>query len=459
MLVASIISISLVSYLNLSRTTLEVAHRSFLVNSSVNLAELGLEQALYCLNRNQSGGVALATAWDGWTTDSTAHTATRTFPDSGSYQPAPNATATVRVFVANYDLQAGAPTVVSKATIQPGGNAPPMSRYLQVTLARRALWSYGLVGRTRVQLNSNARVDSWDSGSDDSPTTPVTAYAAGVRRDNGSVGTVSAVNGAVGLNSNAEVYGQVNTGGGTVTTLSNARIYGATTPARTNVDASRVNNQFEFTFPPITVPSPPTINTIGGSITGNSTLPNPAIHSPNPADGKYYFSFGIGTNIDLASNKTLRITDSVVLLFNNHAGVPTIHTDSNANIAVTPGKSVEVYTQGDITMDSNNSINIGNEARHFLIYGTSTTTQRITLSSNVVIYGCIYAPNAAFQIDSNCRLYGAIIADTIQMDSNAEFHYDEALGNFGGRGGFRVNQWKELRDAAERTGSPAGANF
>lgn len=458
MLLAAIVGVALTSYLRLSRTSLEVAGRSFLHNAAVNLAETGLEYALHSLNQHQSGGVPLATAWSGWSTDNTAHTAVRLFPATGYYEPVPNARGTVRVFVSNYDVVAGAPVLIAKATITPGNSSQAVVKYLQVTLSRRSLWGFGLVGKTWVHLNSNARVDSWISDPDANPATAALAYVAGLRRDNGSVGTVSPTNGALALDSNAEVFGTANTGGGTVATNSNVRIFGATSPGSPKVDPSRVHTDFKFTFPPIAVPNPATINLLTSSISGNTTLPA-ATHLKNTADNKYYYRFGGGTNINMDSNKTLTITDSVVLLFESHAGVPTIHTSSNANFNVTAGKTVEIYTNGNIALDSNNNLNIGNEAKNLRIFGTSTTSQSFVLSSNVNIYGCIYAPFAAFAIDSNCKLQGSVIANTIQMDSNAVFHYDESLGNLGGSGGFRVSRWRELRTPAERSSSPAGPSF
>jgi predicted acyltransferase (DUF342 family) len=142
------------------------------------------------------------------------------------------------------------------------------------------------------------------------------------------------------------------------------------------------------------------------------------------------------------SNKYISITQPVVLLMTSDSGVNAIHTSSNANINVTAGKTLEIYTNGNISLDSNNSINVGNEAKNFSLYGTNPTSQSFVLSSNVTIYGTIYAPFATYTIDSNCNLLGAIIANTIQMDSNAGFHFDESLANAGTGAGFRVTGWK-----------------
>lgn len=444
LLLAAIIAISLTSYLKMSTSAFNLAQRNFLDNSAMNLAEVGLERALYCFNQVQASGVATATAWSAWTTDTTAHTAKLTV---SGFTPIPGATGIVKVYVLNYDLN-GAPVVTAQSTITPASGAA-VQKYVQVSLTRRSLWGWGLVGKTWVHLNSNATTDSWISDPDNNSATAAVAYTTGVRRDQGSVGCVSTSNGAVTLDSNADVYGTVNTGGGTVTTSSNVRIHQSASATTPKVDPSCVHTDFTYTFPSITVPTPATSNTISASITGNTTLPRTG-DVINTADSKYYYSFASGKNINMDSNKTLTITDSVVLLFSNHTGVQTIHTSSNANFTVTSGKTVEVYTNGNIALDSNNSINVGNQAKNFLIYGTATTSQSFVLSSNVSIYGCIYAPNATYSIDSNCNLYGSVVANTIQMDSNAGFHYDESLANSGGSGSYRISKWKELQSATER---------
>jgi hypothetical protein len=50
------------------------------------------------------------------------------------------------------------------------------------------------------------------------------------------------------------------------------------------------------------------------------------------------------------------------------------------------------------------------------------------VDSNAAFYGTIYAPKADIRIDSNARFYGAMAGKSIDIDSNAGFHYDEALG-------------------------------
>src|ERR1051326_809935 len=71
LLLAAIIGISLVSYLKLANGSLKQANRSFYANSGMNVAEVGLEQAIACFN--QLDNTTVASAWSGWTLNSTAY--------------------------------------------------------------------------------------------------------------------------------------------------------------------------------------------------------------------------------------------------------------------------------------------------------------------------------------------------------------------------------------------------
>ena len=80
-LFAAIIAVALGSYMVLSSTSLKLANRSFYSNAALNLAETGIEEAMWSFNQVH-GGAALGTAWAGWTITPTSGAdgiATRTF--------------------------------------------------------------------------------------------------------------------------------------------------------------------------------------------------------------------------------------------------------------------------------------------------------------------------------------------------------------------------------------------
>ena len=68
LILAAIVAISLTSYLSLTTTAARLSNRTYLGNVCMNLAETGLEQAVWSFNQDTSG---ITTAWDGWTIDGT----------------------------------------------------------------------------------------------------------------------------------------------------------------------------------------------------------------------------------------------------------------------------------------------------------------------------------------------------------------------------------------------------
>lgn len=454
MLVASIIGVSLVSYLNLSRTTLKIATRSFLNNAAMNLAETGLEQALFALNQNQSNGVALATAWssgNGWTTDSATHKATATFPTGspGYWEPSPNARAVVKVVVQNYDLS-GSPRIIAKSIITPGDGGPNLVKYITIDLARRGLFANGLVARDSITWVGHPLADSWNSGSPSSPT----AYSTGVRT---ATCTVGAVTGSIALGTGGDVYGYARTG--PTGTTSGGSVHGT---ASTTNDPTRVTNDFSASFPPITVPGGTTgFYTIGPTDPVPTVYPRASDTTPNPADGKFYYVFGSGkvlpnANMTVGSAGTPK---NVVFIMNSHSGSTVLGLTGTKTLTIATGSALTLYTNGHISAFGNGLVNGAtagaNPCSALLIFGTHNTAggQTITVGGNGQLYAAIYAPNATVELKgggSSGHVSGSVVANSISMNGGTDFHYDEALGNLDSGGGYRVNRWKELQDAPQR---------
>ncbi len=95
MILAAVIGISLVSYLNLSRTSLTISNRSLYNNAAINVAENGLEEAIYAINRMIADDTY---AWPGWTTDGNAATSSAWRKWEGIPFDQ-NATGTLRVYI------------------------------------------------------------------------------------------------------------------------------------------------------------------------------------------------------------------------------------------------------------------------------------------------------------------------------------------------------------------------
>ncbi len=63
------------------------------------------------------------------------------------------------------------------------------------------------------------------------------------------------------------------------------------------------------------------------------------------------------------------------------------------------------------------------------------------------MYAAIYMPKAHVHYDSNYDLYGSIVCEFLDFNSNSNIHYDEALGKLevikGGLPYWRVKSWQE----------------
>jgi hypothetical protein len=71
----------------------------------------------------------------------------------------------------------------------------------------------------------------------------------------------------------------------------------------------------------------------------------------------------------------------------------------------------------------------------------------------------VYAPNGTIDITGNGDVKGAVIGDTITLNGQGNFHYDESLANFGGTNPFKVVKWRELVSQTQRDGYNTELDF
>src|SRR4051812_29453212 len=176
-LLCAALALSLGGYIALNTQSLKMANRSFYLAESMNMAESGLEEAIWSFNQARAGDAA---AWDGWNI-SDGITAHRTFTD---FSLGANATGTVKVYVERYAPPTGTqPRVVALATVTlPGGEAT-ITKMVQARMRQRSYFAAGLVAKNDILFSgNNASVDSWISNPDNDSTTPALAYTAGRRR-------------------------------------------------------------------------------------------------------------------------------------------------------------------------------------------------------------------------------------------------------------------------------------
>jgi len=336
------------------------------------VCQAGLSQAMYQLSRGESGNVGSSEEPTNW--------------------------GTAQFWVETTDL--GGNVVQVRATGLEDRTGASME--LVARSVPNTIWRYGAFGREHLHMDSNARVDSYDSALGTYATQAVngsgsSAYA----RTNGDIGS----NGDITVDQNAKIWGDASAGPEHSTTvLGNAVVTGSTASASAQLE-----------MPAITVPT----YTSYGSLTVNA-------NTTIPTSNRTYGNLRVGSNRTLTitgpanfvvSNLTLNSGSSILVNANN-GPVTIIVLDSfimNSNTIIRSND----YQPADVSLKLLSDNVINPEVRVQL--------DEVDFNSNSQVYGTIYAPTAAVTFDSNFELYGAIMARSLDIDSNSRFHYDEAL--------------------------------
>jgi Tfp pilus assembly protein PilX len=459
MIISAVIGISLASYIHLAQSAMRISNRAVYNNAAMNLAEQGIEEAIYAVNKMVADSTY---SWPGWTasgTDNVYRKWTTTLSN--------NVSAEYRVFVYNYRGIA-APKIVSRALVSLGGNGGTVEKWVEVQLSKTSKFANGLVAKNSIMFNgNNATVDSWNSDPNGDGSV-VRAYSSTYRNDNGSVGSISVSTSAVVVN-NADVWGYVSTGGTDPTAFvgTNGSIMGdPPSPGpwtKANVDPARVSTTFTATFDPVTTPTTAAIAHLGTINTDGMVLPRPADLAYAPAaDGYYHYN---ADRIDL-NNKAIIINGKVLLRLSNTSNGIDISGGGGA-IKINSTGALTVYTPGAISIagqgvsngvdgpDADTDVDETSELNQpikFQVYGTKTSgSQSISISGNGLFSGVIYAPQGDVSIVGNGAVNGSVVANNITLSGNAQFHYDESLGNLGAGNPFRIAKWKELTLQSDRT--------
>lgn len=453
MILCAVIGISLVTYVQLGRTSLSISNRAFYHNAAMNLAENGLEEAMYSINKKIADS-SYSWAANGWTAANSGADMQRTLPASGTYTFDQNATGIVRVYV--YGYQGTAPKAVARSTVTLGGaTSRSIEKWVEIQLRKTSKFSNGLVAKQSVTFSgNNASVDSWNSDPDNNSATAAIPYSSSVKNDKGSVGSISVAVDAI-LVQNADIWGYASTGGALPSVGSNG-VVGPFGTASGTMDMARVATDFTANFDAVTAPTT-TAYSLGG-ITSNLSLPRTG--DVAAGDGKYYYT---ASQISY-NNKTFAVaklnagdpSPKVVLSLTSPITSIDIGGGSGA-LNIETGATLEIYAPGDIKIAGQGIMNGGttagtsNQPINLQIWGTKTSgVQDVQIAGNGALSAVVYAPQASLKINGNGDVMGSFVANDIKVVGNAAFHYDESLGNFGGGNPYRVSGWKELTTAAAR---------
>lgn len=412
---STVMAIALASYLSLCYRTLELSSRSVQGTQSVELAETGMEEALWALNKND---------WSSWTIVGT--TATRTI---SGFTFDNNVTGRVELTVTSYNGTAGTRTVTVRG-VTTDSDGQTMTRTLTSTSEQAPLFVNALAATSStVTFTSGGTVDSYDStlGTYASQTPGYSAVIASDMTPSGSA-TVGLVNAQV----KGYVASQFSTG---PSYSSSARLIGPSTPGTTKIDTSRISTS---PYQPIF-----TIKTITGT---GTTLSTPSggstttLGSPSDTTPRIYYSTGLNltSTTKIIINGPVRLVVSGSFYIGLNGGTPSIEVTSNGTL--------EVFAAGDIAIYGNGMNNKTLDPSRMVIYGTNTLTVP-DMNTTVPFYGAIYTPNGNFTVAGNSAIYGSVVAKKISFTGSApQVHYDVNLRNkvfTGVDTPYAISDWRE----------------
>src|SRR4051794_6032240 len=107
--IATVVAIALGSYLQMTRTAMQISQRSFLANDAMNVAEAVLEQTIWSFNQNNAGNGNAWASWDAGSVNATDDKQ-RTFASS-NFTLAQGATATGKVYIQHYNSPGTPPPI------------------------------------------------------------------------------------------------------------------------------------------------------------------------------------------------------------------------------------------------------------------------------------------------------------------------------------------------------------
>lgn len=418
----------------------ENSYRARMGFQAVNLAEAGLEYAIYAM---------IADDWNGWgTKNGKGGYYKDTFPTLNNKVLFNNIQVqdvdirTARVYVQPTWKKNGevVPVAVSEGAIQLK-NGLIVRRQIRIEMTKGSStpwkrgWGNGILGRDDVTFNGNKIwVDSYRS----SDAIFVVGYPQGYDplnpNDNGSVASLSVDNGDLDIG-NADVYGRIATAGGLPDVGKQGSIFGEG-DAEGTINSDRIALDFYAEIPD---PVAPTLSSPETSLSG-------FIIGTSGATTEYEL-----VDFSVPSTDVYVVEGEVVMVI-------TGDIDIKGEVQIAENSSLEIYVAGDATIGGNGVVNKTNIPENFMLFGTGTGTT-IKLHGNGALIGAVYAPNSDIELKgsgSTGVMYGAAVGDDIEFVGNYEFHYDEDLANLEDEddetGSYVpvVNEWSELTDSGVR---------
>jgi hypothetical protein len=372
----------------------------------VQLAEIGMEDALWALNKND---------WSTWTISGT--TATKTI---SGFTFDGNVTGQITLSIASYNGTAGTRTVTVSGTTQ-GASGVSITRTVSSTSTAAPLLVNAVAATGGIiRFASAGTVNSYDSNTG-TYSDAAAGYSAILASNctNSSAATVQL--------GNTQVKGYVATLSIGPSYGTSARLCGPTTPPMTKIDPDR---QSTSPYQPIFDESTPTGT--GTTLANASAM----VGTSGATTSSLYYSSGLTLN----GNQAITVDGPVVIVVTGNLSIA-----NNARIRIATGGSLELHVTGTISIGGNGIQNDTELAKNMVLL-SSSTTDTATMATTTPFYGVIYTPNATFTISESQSIHGAMVTKAATFSGSPSIHYDVSLRDDvipGVTTPYAVSNWRE----------------
>jgi len=464
LIITAIIGFLVISYLKLVKTQGAFAMRAQVWESVMPLVEAGIEEAMAHLNTMVNSNLAA----NGWTKDAsngfyrkrdmgegfyyvriTYNNIEQPTITSSGYLPAPLTLASDRhagpAFLASITGDPNVTVVTEPVTepikefpqppsIYPDPSVNYLKRTVQVTAQKQPFWAKGMVAKHNINLNGNNIASNSFDSSDPNFSGPGGAYDPTKTKDNGDIATNSGIYNPLNAG-NAEIMGRVATGPGGGVEIGPSGSVGSKNwvlSGNNGIEPGYSADDMNVGFMDVQAP-----------FTGGAFSPGGGIYNGT----SYRYMLGTGnyqmTQLNMSGKENMIVTGHAKLYVTGD-----ILMSGQTVIEIAPGASLELYVGGaSATIAGNGLINHNNTADTFTYYGLPNNAS-LSVSGNGQFTGAIYAPNADFSMDgggnNTIDFIGASVTRTVTMNGHFNFHYDEALGEFGPTTTYTIVSWNEM---------------
>ena len=406
---AMVFAISLSSYLALCYTSLNASSRNMMSSHAVELAEGGLEQALYAENLNN------------WTSPAWTISGSTATVEITGFSFENGVTGKIDVTVTNYNT--ATPTLMSESTLTLA-NGATIKRELQASASLAPTFING-VGATNglIRFNSYGTVDSYDSSQGPYNAVTNAGYSAVLMSQYNSTSAQVVVGGS-------QVHGYViGSASNPASYYYGAQIVGPNEPNGVTIDTSRIITESQPSQPQYTenIPTSGTSTSINlwGSQTmtlGNSTDTTPKVYFVN--------------SLTLSNSSQLYIAGPVILVVQGSVSIQNssqIVVESTGATHGGPNVSLELHvasTSANVNIDGGGINNQTLNPERLLVVGTQDTNGSIEIGTQTAFYGVLdFSTNTnTINFDGyNFSLYGAVLAGSINFNTLTHLHYDVHL--------------------------------